>query len=69
MLPGIRAKTTVLYAYDSASPYPQANFDSMYALAYASLSDVKLKRVDASQHFIMFDQPNVFAGLVAEFLR
>lgn len=69
VLPKIKAKTTVLYAYDSSSPYPQVNFDGMYKLAYASLPAVTLKRVDGSMHFIMFDQPEIFAGHVAEFLK
>lgn len=69
VLPKIKAKTTVLYAYDSSSPYPQANFDGMYKLAYASLPSVTLKRVDGSMHFIMFDQPEAFADHVTEFLK
>lgn len=69
LLPSIKAKTTVLYAYDTSSPYPQRNFDDMYKLAYASLPGVKLKRIDNSLHFIMYDQPDVFAKEVEAFLK
>jgi pimeloyl-ACP methyl ester carboxylesterase len=68
-LPAIKAKTTVLYAYDTQQPYPQKNFDDMYALAYAGLPGAKLKRVDGSFHFIMLDQPDVFAKEVEAFLK
>jgi pimeloyl-ACP methyl ester carboxylesterase len=69
LLPKITAKTTVLYAYDRSSPYPQANFDAMYSMGYAGLPGVTVKRIDDSLHFIMFDQPSVFAKEIDVFLR
>lgn len=68
-LPTITAPVTLLYAYDAAMGRPAAMIDQMYAAPYAGLSGVKLKRVDGSFHFIMLDQPEVFAEEVANFLR
>ena len=36
-LPQIKAKTTVLYAFDSTMGIPQATIDSLYSGAYAVL--------------------------------
>ena len=61
LLPKIKAKTTVLYAYDPAMGVPAGNLDAMYGAAYAGLPGRTLKRVDGSYHFIMYDQPDAFA--------
>jgi pimeloyl-ACP methyl ester carboxylesterase len=68
-LPTIKAKTTVLYAFDAAMGIPQSAMDSMYSSAYRGLAGVDLKRVDESYHFIMLDQPDVFLREVDAFLR
>ena len=68
-LPQIRAKTTVLYAFDSTMGLPQARIDSLYSMAYSGLAGVDLKRIDGSYHFIMLDQPDAFAREVDAFLK
>ena len=68
-LPEIKAKTTVLYAFDATLGFPQGAVDSMYAGAYRGLAGVDLKRIDESYHFIMLDQPDVFLREVDAFLR
>jgi len=68
-LPQIRAKTIVLYAFDSTMGVPQAAIDALYSGAYADLPGVALKRVDGSYHFIMLDQPDAFSREVDAFLK
>lgn len=68
-LPAIKARTTVLYAYDATMGVPQSVVDSMYSGAYRDLSGVVLKRIDESYHFIMLDQPEAFLREVDMFLR
>lgn len=70
--PGLAAMTvpvTALYAADADGGAPAAMADAMWAREYATLPGVKLVRVDNSRHFIMADQPEIFAGLVDEFLK
>ena len=69
LLPAIKAKTTVLYAYDPAMGRPAALVDEMYTSAYAGLKNAKLTRIDGAFHFLMLDQPEVFAKEVEGFLR
>jgi pimeloyl-ACP methyl ester carboxylesterase len=69
LLPKIKARTTVLYAFDAGMGRPAAMVDGMYASAYAGLSGAQLKRIDGSFHFIMMDQPEAFAREVAAFLQ
>ncbi len=68
-LAAMRVPVTALYAADADGGAPAATADAMWAREYATLPGVKLIRVDGSRHFIMADQPEVFAGLVDEFLR
>ena len=68
-LPQIKAKTTVLYAFDSTMGLPQAMIDSLYSGAYSGLVGVDLKRIDGSYHFIMLDQPDAFSREVEAFLK
>lgn len=70
--PGLAAITTpvtAIYAADADGGAPAAMADALWGREYATLPGVKLVRVDGSRHFIMADQPEVFAGLVDEFLR
>ncbi len=67
-LAAITAPVTVLYAWDASMPYPAAGADSVYASNYAGLAGVTLKRIDGALHFIMLDQPQVFAEEVSAFL-
>ncbi len=68
-LPQIKARTTVLYAFDSTMGLPQSTIDALYSGAYAGLAGVDLKRIDGSYHFIMLDQPEAFAREVDAFLK
>lgn len=68
-LAAMRVPVTALYAADADGGAPAAMADAMWAREYAALPGVKLIRVDGSRHFIMADQPEVFAGLVDEFLK
>ncbi len=68
-LPHIPTRTKVLYAFDSTMGIPQAAMDSLYAGAYKGLSQVDLKRIDDSYHFIMLDQPDAFLKEVETFLK
>jgi pimeloyl-ACP methyl ester carboxylesterase len=69
--PGLAAMTTpvwAVYAADSDGGAPAATADGLWAREYATLSGVRLVRVDGSRHFIMADQPARFAAIVDEFL-
>jgi len=69
LLPAIKAKTIVLYAYDPAMGRPASMVDGLYTSAYAGLQGAQLKRIDGGFHFIMLDQPEAFAKEVAAFLK
>ncbi|MGN6290507.1 MAG: alpha/beta fold hydrolase [Sphingopyxis terrae] len=66
-LSAIAAPFTMLYPLD-ASAMPEAMVDGLYKGAFTAAKTVKLKRIDGSRHFIMLDQPEVFADAVDEFL-
>ena len=68
-LPQIKAKTTVLYAFDATMGLPQVTIDSLYSGAYSGLAGVELKRIADSYHFIMLDQPEAFSREVDAFLK
>ena len=65
----IQMQTTILYPWDSASGGPQAACDSLYRESFAPLPNKTLVRIDDSLHFIMLDQPDVFAAHVDAFLK
>jgi len=69
LLPQIKARTTIVYAYDAQMGRPAEFLDGMYAKAYEGLARAKLKRIDGGFHFIMLDQPEAFATEVAAFLK
>lgn len=60
--------TTVLYVVPNAPGITAAKIDGWYKAAYAPLKGVTLKRVDASAHFIMWDQSAQFQNEVRRFL-
>ncbi|PHY17504.1 alpha/beta fold hydrolase [Caulobacter sp. BP25] len=68
-LAGIKSLVTLLYPYDPAMGAPPSMVEKIYTDAYATLPGVTVKRVDDSRHFIMLDQPKVFAEAVADFLK
>lgn len=69
--PGLAAMTVPVwapYASDADGGAPAAMADAMWRGEYAALPGVRLIRVDGSRHFIMADQPAVFAGIMDQFL-
>lgn len=68
-LPRITAPTTVLYvAFEYPGMTPEIT-DRIYRGSYAPLPGVRLKRIDNAAHFLMLDQPAVFAAEVKTFLE
>jgi pimeloyl-ACP methyl ester carboxylesterase len=65
----IKTPTTLLYPYDATVEPDAAKIDAVYTSAYASMPNVKLHRIDASRHFIMYDQPAAFDAAVQAFLK
>lgn len=67
-LPRIAAPTEVLYVkFNDPRMTPEIT-DAIYQAAYAGLSGAKVKRIDNSAHFIMFDQPQTFHAELDAFL-
>lgn len=64
----ISVPTTVLYVVPKAMNLTDEKMDGWYKAAYAPLKGVTLKRIPASAHFIMWDQPAQFQGEVKSFL-
>ncbi|RZJ96937.1 MAG: alpha/beta hydrolase, partial [Brevundimonas sp.] len=64
----ITAPTEVVYVkFNDARMTPELT-DRIYAMSYAGLPNVELKRIDDSAHFIMLDQPTPFFAEVDAFL-
>jgi pimeloyl-ACP methyl ester carboxylesterase len=64
----IRAPLLVLYVKTPGVPLSVEQFDALYASSYAAVPAVRLKRIDDSLHFIMYDQPQRMANEVRVFL-
>jgi pimeloyl-ACP methyl ester carboxylesterase len=65
----ITAPTTVLYVkFNDPRMTPEIT-DGIYQASFANLPGAELKRIDDSAHFIMLDQPAVFAAEVNAFLE
>ena len=64
----ITVPTTVLYITPKAPGLTDEKIDGLYKMAYTPLKGAKLKRIPASAHFIMWDQPAVFQAEVKSFL-
>lgn len=67
-LSAIKAPIVVLYPDNVPAGAPAGVMDATYPRLYGAAPTVKLKRVDASLHFIMFDQPDAFAKELDAFL-
>jgi pimeloyl-ACP methyl ester carboxylesterase len=65
----IKVPVTVLYAWDAMAGIPQASIDEIYRENYAPLTNKTLVRIDGSFHFIMLDQPELFAARADVFLK
>ncbi|HTV39876.1 MAG TPA: alpha/beta hydrolase [Candidatus Sulfotelmatobacter sp.] len=68
-LQNIKIPVTVLYPWDSKSPYSQAQTDWFYQQNYAALPNKTFARIDNSYHFIMLDQPDAFLAQVDKFVK
>ncbi|MCZ4106503.1 alpha/beta hydrolase [Brevundimonas diminuta] len=64
----ITAPTEVLYVKFNDARMTDAVTDAIYQMSFATLPGAKLKRIDDSAHFIMFDQPTAFYGELDAFL-
>jgi pimeloyl-ACP methyl ester carboxylesterase len=68
-LANITAPTTVLYVkFNDPRMTPEIT-DSIYSGSFANMPGATLKRIDDSAHFIMLDQPAIFAAEVNAFLE
>jgi pimeloyl-ACP methyl ester carboxylesterase len=65
----IKTPTTLIYPYDATVVPDAAKIDAVYTSAYASMPNIKLHRIDASRHFIMYDQPVACDAQVQAFLK
>ncbi|MFZ6643706.1 alpha/beta fold hydrolase [Undibacterium sp. TC4M20W] len=68
-LKNIAVPTTVLYVVPNGAPVTPEQMDGFYKMAYATVKDMQLKRIPASAHFIMWDQPEQFQAEVKNFLK
>ena len=65
----ITAPTQVLYVTFNYPGMTPEITDGVYRASFANLPAAELKRIDDSAHFIMLDQPAVFAAEVNAFLE
>ena len=65
----IKVPVTILYPCDASSRMPQATCDGLHRENYAALLNKTLVRIDGSYHFIMLDQPELFAAQAEVFLQ
>ncbi len=64
----ITVPTTVLYVVPKAPGLTEEKVDGWYKASYTPLKGATLKRIPASAHFIMWDQPQQFQAEVKAFL-
>jgi pimeloyl-ACP methyl ester carboxylesterase len=65
----IKTPVTILYPWDPSTGMPQAAVDGLYRESFAPLPNKTIVRIGNSLHFIMLDQPDVFAAQVDAFLK
>ena len=68
-LPKITVPMTVLYVKFNDARMTNEITDMIYRASFSTRPETTLKRIDDSAHFIMFDQPEVFAAEVDSFLK
>jgi len=68
-LKAITVPLTVLYVRAPNAPVTDAQMDGFYKMSFANAPQARLKRITDSYHFIMYDQPAVFAAELMAFLR
>jgi pimeloyl-ACP methyl ester carboxylesterase len=67
-LKAIKVPLTVLYVRPPSAPITDAQMDVFYKMSFANAPQATLKRIPGSYHFIMLDEPAVFAAEVKAFL-
>jgi pimeloyl-ACP methyl ester carboxylesterase len=65
----ITAPVTVLYVYPANIRMKPAEFDAATRKSWANVPNVRLVKIDNSNHFIQFDQPARFVAEVDAFMR
>ena len=61
ILATVSAPVTVLAAWSEGAPYSRDQLRAIYEGQYAELTDVDVRVIANSRHFIMLDQPDAFA--------
>ncbi len=61
ILAKVSAPVTVLAAWSEGAPYSSDQLRAIYEGQYAELTDVDVRVIANSRHFIMLDQPDAFA--------
>jgi pimeloyl-ACP methyl ester carboxylesterase len=70
VLATIKTPATLLYPYDAKAVGPDSSkVDAVYSSAYSTMPNLTIHRIDASRHFIMYDQPAAFDAAVQTFLK
>jgi pimeloyl-[acyl-carrier protein] methyl ester esterase len=67
-LPAIKTPILLLHPDNAPLGVPAGLMDKVYTALYAPAPTVKTRIVDQSQHFVMLDQPQVFADALDAFL-
>jgi pimeloyl-ACP methyl ester carboxylesterase len=65
----IKVPLTVLWVVPGGAPVTEAQLDQFYRMSYANAPQAVLKHIPDSYHFIMLDQPAVFAAELKAFLK
>ncbi|AZF05693.1 alpha/beta fold hydrolase [Pseudomonas sp. R5-89-07] len=65
----IKVPVQVVYAYDPLYGIEASHIDAMFRDAFVSTPDISFRRIDDSFHFIMLDQPELFADAVIKFIH
>jgi pimeloyl-ACP methyl ester carboxylesterase len=68
-LGNVRVPLTVLWVVPPNAPVTEAQLDQFYHASYAAAPQAVLKHIPDSYHFIMLDQPAVFAAELKAFLK
>jgi pimeloyl-ACP methyl ester carboxylesterase len=65
----VTVPVTVLYVQPNGAPLTTEQLDGIYKYGYGQVKNLRLKRIDDSAHFIMWDQPKRFQGELKSFLE
>jgi pimeloyl-ACP methyl ester carboxylesterase len=68
-LTAIKVPLTVLWVVPAGAPVTEAQLDQFYHMSFANTPQAVLKHIPDSYHFIMLDQPAVFAAELKAFLK